>query len=583
MASGTINLNNSSQTSGGGYLMGKIEWSSTTDNEANKSSVTAKLYVKKASSTGTITDPTTGNWDCSLTINGSNTSKLVSASVTADWVLVLTSTVSVPHNNDGSRSITIEASIYGPSGTAYSGLKTSGKGTATLDTIPRASTIGATDANIGSTSMIAVSRKSSGYTHSISYKFGTLSGYITSSGGTSGTESKFTETSIAFTVPTSFYAQIPNDKTGTCTLTIKTYSGTTQIGNAQTCTFIATASESSCRPSVSGTVVDSNDVTKKLTGNEEKLVRYYSTALCTITATAKNSSKIVSRTINGVAVSKTSMSIPNVESGDVTFSATDSRGYSSSVTVNATVIRYVKLTNNATGVRTDPTSGNATLKFKGNYSNGSFGAVNNTLKIKYRIGDGEYVSVTPTIDGNTYSAIANLTGLDYAHAYTIETVVTDKLASISKNVIIGKGIPVFDWGETDMNIHVPLMVDGWPVPSCKLLLERSSGWPSGESVDIPELVGCDAALIFYCAGTSWGPGVLRHVLIPVGFSGTLESIVNMTSSSVMSICQRNIAVGNGSVTTGAVWIKPVNSSAAAADNTSYPYALSPYRIYGLKW
>ena len=583
MASGTINLNNSSQTSGGGYLMGKIEWSSTTDNESNKSSVTAKLYVKKASSTGTITDPTTGNWDCSLTINGSNTSKLVSASVTADWVLVLTSTVSVPHNNDGSSSITIEASIYGPSGTAYSGLKTSGKRTATLDTIPRASTIGATDANIGSTSMIAVSRKSSGYTHSISYKFGTLSGYVTESGGTSGTESKFTTTSIAFNVPTSFYAQIPNDKTGTCTLTIKTYSGTTQIGNAQSCTFIATASESACRPTVSGTVVDSNDVTKKLTGNEEKLVRYYSTALCTITATAKNSSKIVSRTINGVAVSKTSMSIPNVESGTVTFSATDSRGYSSSVTVNATVIRYVKLTNNATGVRTDPTSGNATLKFKGNYSNGSFGAVNNTLKIKYRIGDGEYVSVTPTIDGNTYSASANLTGLDYAHAYTIETVVTDKLASISKNVIIGKGIPVFDWGETDMNIHVPLMVDGWPVPSCKLLLERSSGWSSGESVDIPGLVGCDAALIFYCAGTSWGPGVLRHVLIPVGFSGTLESIVNMTSSSVMSICQRNIAVGNGSVTTGAVWIKPVNSSSAAADNTSYPYALSPYRIYGLKW
>ena len=583
MASGTINLNNSPQTSGGGYLMGKIEWSSTTDNEANKSSVTAKLYVKKASYTGTITDPTTGNWDCSLTINGSNTSKLVSASVTADWVLVLTSTVSVPHNNDGSRSITIEASIYGPSGTAYSGLKTSGKGTATLDTIPRASTIGATDANIGATSMIAVNRKSSGYTHSISYKFGELSGYITESGGTSGTESKFTNTSIAFTVPTSFYAQIPNAKTGTCTLTIKTYSDDTQIGDAQTCTFTAMAAEANCKPTVSGTVVDSNNTTKALTGDKNKLVRYYSTALCTITATAKNSATISSKTIGGTAVSGTTKSITNVESGSVTFSANDSRGYSASATVNATIVSYVKLTSNATGTRTDPTSGNATLTIKGNYYNGSFGAKDNTLVVKYRIGDGEYVSVTPTISGNTYSARVNLTGLDYTKAYTIGTVVTDKLASISKNVIIRKGIPVFDWGDTDMNIHVPLMVDGWPVTRCKLLLQRSSGWPSGESVSVPELAECDAVLVFYCAGTSWGPDILRHALIPVGFSGTLESILNMASSSVMSVCQRHITVGSSSVTSGAVRIKPVNSSSAAADNTSYPYALSPYRIYGLKW
>lgn len=469
MASGTINLNNSSQTSGGGYLMGKVEWSSTGDTASNQSSVTANFYVKKASSTGIINVPTTGHWDCSLTINGSNIGQSVSASIAADWVLMLTLTVPVAHNSDGTKSITIEASAWGPSGTSYSGLQTVGSGTAVLDNIPRASTIGATDANIGATSMIAVNRKSSGYTHSIAYKFGTLSGYVTSSGGVSTKESKFTNTSIAFTVPTSFYTQIPNAKTGKCTLTIKTYSGTTQIGDAQTCTFTATAAEANCKPTVSGTVVDSNDVTKALTGDDSTLVRYYSTALCTITATAKNSATISSKTIAGSAVSENTRSIPGVWFDSVSFTAKDSRGYSASATVNTTMVPYIDLTVNAEGARTDPTSGNATLTLKGNYYNGSFGAVDNALEVKYRIGNGEYISVTPTISDNTYSVSESLTGLDYTKTYTLEIVVSDKLASVSKNVTIGKGIPVFDWGESDMNFHVPLTVQSMTVVENLLL------------------------------------------------------------------------------------------------------------------
>lgn len=458
MASGTINLNNSSQTSGGGYLMGKVDWSGTGDIASNQSSVTANFYVKKASSTGIINVPTTGHWDCSLTIGGSNVSQSVSASIGADWVLMLTATVPITHNSDGSKSIAIAASAWGPSGTSYSGLQTVGSGTAVLDTIPRASTIGATDANIGATSMVAVSRKSSVYTHSIQYVFGALSGYVTESGGASATESKFTNTSIAFIVPTSFYTQIPNARNGTCTLIIKTYYGATQIGDAKSCTFTATAAEANCKPTVSGTVVDSNDVTKALTGDERKLVQYCSTALCTITATAKNSATISSKSIAGSAVSGNTRSIPNVWFDSVSFIAKDSRGYSTSITVNSTMVHYVKLTNNATGTRTDPTSGNATLNLKGNYYNGSFGAVNNTLEIKYRISGGEYISVTPTISSNTYSASIPLTGLDYTQAYNYEVVVSDKLATVSKPVTIGKGVPVFDWGETDMNINVPLTV-----------------------------------------------------------------------------------------------------------------------------
>lgn len=449
----------SSQTTSNGFTLTLTLVENSTDIVANTSSVSYTLTLKS------------GEWDFSqyglgakiilggVVVASRDRDKDPQVSLPANSSLkILNGTTTIAHNTDGSKKLSVAFSIDMAKAPYTPGpINVTGK-SMTLTPIPRASTIGATDSNIGATSMIAVNRKSSGYTHSIAYKFGTLSGYITESGGVSTAESKFTNTSIAFTVPTSFYAQIPNAKTGTCTLTIRTYSDTTQIGDAQTCTFTATAAEADCKPTVSGAVVDSNDVTKALTGDDSKLVRYYSTALCTITATAKNSATISSKTIGGTAVSGTTRSIPNVESGNVVFEAKDSRGYSASDTVNATMVSYVKLTNNATGYRTDPTSGNASLTIKGNYYNGSFGAVDNALEIKYRIGNGEYVTVTPTISGNTYTAETNLSGLDYTQAYKLEVVVTDNLESVAKNVTIGKGIPVFDWGENDMDIHVPLTV-----------------------------------------------------------------------------------------------------------------------------
>ena len=316
--------------------------------------------------------------------DGYNGTKLASGSTTLN------------HNTDGSKSMTIkvEAGIYNWA------INKSGTGTFTLDTIPRASTISVTDANIGSVAMIAVSRKSNSYSHSIAYKFGAQSGYITADGGESASEVKLTESSIGFKVPTSFYAQIPNAQDGVCTLTIRTYSGTTQIGEDQTATFTATAARALCAPDVAGTVVDTNAVTKALTGDSSKLVRYCSTALCTISAAAKNSATISQKKIGGAIVSGNTKNLAEIETDSVEFYAKDSRGYDTGAVVSFELIPYVKLTSNPTGRRTDPTSGNAVLSLKGNFFNGSFGAVRNTLTAKYRINGGAYVSVTPVLDGN---------------------------------------------------------------------------------------------------------------------------------------------------------------------------------------
>lgn len=447
----------SSQTTSNGFTLTLTLVENSTDVAANTSSVSYALVLKS------------GAWHFSqyrlgakVVLGGTvvasrdkETAPQVSISANSS-LTILSGTTTIAHNTDGSKTLSVAFSIdmvkdsYAPGPINVTGQSM------TLTIIPRASTIGATDANIGAVSMIAVNKKSSTYTHSIAYSFGSLSGYITSSGSISSTEVKFSGTSVSFTVSKGFYAQIPNAKTGVCTLTCKTYSGTTQIGTAQTCTFTVTAAEANCKPTVSGAVVDSNDVTKALTGNDNKLVRYYSTALCTITATAKNSATISSKTIGGATVSGTTRTIPNVESGRITFAAKDSRGYSASATVNATMIPYVKLTNNSVGTRTEPTTGNAKLTIKGDYFNGSFGAVSNALTVKWRSSGGTYVTVTPTISDNTYSAEVELSGLDYTQAYTYEVVVSDKLASVTKAVTIGKGVPVFDWGENDVNFHVPI-------------------------------------------------------------------------------------------------------------------------------
>lgn len=377
----------------------------------------------------------------------------------------------IDHNDDGSKSVSItltkhdynDFTFFTTSGKYGNGWYVNSSKTIALTAIPRASAIGATDANIGANSAIAIDKKSSSYTHSIKYEFGSLSGYITSSGGVSTSEVKFSAASVSFTVPTSFYTQIPNAKTGKCKLTCTTYSGNTKIGDAKTTEFTVTAAESSCTPTVSGTVVDSNATTKALTGDDSKLIKYFSDALCTIAATAKNSATIKTKKIGGTTVSGNTRTISDVETGSIAFAATDSRGYSTSVTVKATLINYIKLTVNAYLNRVDPTSGNAILNVKGNYFNGSFGAVNNSLSIKYRIGKsgesyGDWIEASPLIGDDNYTLSVYLSGLDYRYAYSLQVVCEDKLVSKEVTATVSKGIPVADWGESDFRFNVPVVL-----------------------------------------------------------------------------------------------------------------------------
>lgn len=368
------------------------------------------------------------------------------------------STGRIQGQEDGGCSVTITLDTYGfePSGRGGNGFHLTDSFTLELTKLPRSSAVGATDANIGATSMIAITKALSSYAHSVAFQFGEASGFLRADGSISETEVKFTETSIAWTIPTDFYAQIPNARSGVCTLTCKTYSKETQIGSSRTGTFTVTAAESLCVPEVSGTVVDTSEAAVRLTGDSGKLIRYVSNALCTIAATAKNSAQIVQKSINGAPVAESTVTIGNVENGNIVFSATDSRGYTKVAGVSVEMVEYIPLTANVAVQRTDPTSGKAVITVTGNFYNGSFGAADNTLAVRYQVNGGAAVTVAAEKNGNSYRASATVSGLDYGAAHEITVTVADGLRSVSKSATVKKGIPVFDWGEKDFAFHVPV-------------------------------------------------------------------------------------------------------------------------------
>lgn len=462
----------------------RVYWSETYDAATNKSTVTIEsIRVKSTNWYGVTYYP-----DGVLKVNGVKVASfysnlgttLVRVGAQGNWYSIVDSTDTskvitaslnnIAHNDDGSKTVSIELTgnrfnnfcFFTTSDEYGSGWSVNDSKSITLTTIPRASTIGASAANIGEASTITVTRKATAYTHSIKYKFGDLSGYINADGSASTSEVKISATSISFTVPTSFYAEIPDATSGTCTLTCTTYSGSTKIGNSQTTTFKATASKSACAPTVSGTVVDSNEATIRLTGNKNKLIRYMSNALCTITAKAKNSATIETKKIGGTAVTGNTRTINSIEASSVSFVATDSRGYSTTKRVTLSLVEYIKLTVNVQLQRTDPTSGNAILTIWGDYFNGSFGAVENNLTIRFRLKKssgsyGNYQDVTAVLDGNSYSAEIALSGLDYESAYTVSVTATDSIMNGSKEATVSQGIPVFDWGENDFRFNLALL------------------------------------------------------------------------------------------------------------------------------
>ena len=360
--------------------------------------------------------------------------------------------VNIYHENDGTKTIYIDGSIS----TTYL-MNGSCGGYITLPTIARASSVGCSDFYIESSTNIIINSASSAFRHTLKYSFGSLSGTIVE---------KTALTTYAWTPNASnFYQQIPNSQQSVGTITCETYNNNTLIGT-KTCNFTARVDKEKNRPSVNLSVVDTNTVTKALTGNENTLVKYFSNAKATITASAKNSATIKSNQINNVS-SEQITTINNVETNEFTAKVIDSREIdNTSEKVTKDFIEYVKLAIKSVDIeRTGPTENQVRLNLDGFYFNDNFGVVDNELVIKMRYKEqygewSDYSNITPNItDENTFNlSDYNLNTLfnanfDYQKAYTFEIVINDKLMTINQEISLKRGLPVVAYGEDFVHLY----------------------------------------------------------------------------------------------------------------------------------
>lgn len=365
---------------------------------------------------------------------------------------IASGTKTIKHNSDGTKSFSvyIEAGIYTVA------VNCTGSDTFTLTTIPRESTISATDAYVEAQSTITVNRKVSSYTHTITYSCGSASGTIAT---------KSSSTSIKWTLPTSLYAQIGSTaKTKTVTLTCTTYNSSgTKIGDSKTCTLSAKTSASRNGPILSPTV-STFAKTQELCGNTTTLIGGISEVSIVFNASAQDSATLKSKKCTlGTKSRTTDGQFTDCESGEFIFTATDSRGYTTTVTKKLAVIPYIKPTINLKAkIGVD---GVANITANGKFFSGSFGAVTNALTIQLRYKEssgsyGEWINFATASPGsNTWSAKHSL-NLDYQKTYVFEARATD-LAEYTANSgeKTVRAYPVWDWGEKNFHVHGDLRID----------------------------------------------------------------------------------------------------------------------------
>lgn len=412
-----------------------------------------------------------------ITINGEKYTGTIPSYSAGSTLTIKSGTQKITHDDDGKKTISCSFSVNDGSGQTYTCGNASASGDVTLTTIPRTSSVSASSANIEENTIIKINRASENFKHTLTYSFHKLTGTIVE---------KTSEKEVSWKLPKEFYEQIPNKPSSWITIYCITYNGNTEIGRKE-CTFTVNTNEEKCKPDISATIVDINPITISLTEDKTKIIKYKSTVQIDINATAKNYSTIDKIKVNNTEISGTSFTIENVETDEFTITVIDSRKYSNEISLKPTVINYIPLSTNATVKRTQPTTGEVSLTFSGNYYNGSFGNIDNQLTMKWfykESGATKWIkggNITPVIKDNTYSngttAISLGKIFDYQKSYEIYLEITDKLMTSKSQYTVMQGIPIFNWGKDFFNVNGEIRIDNNPING--IVLFESEGISSG--------------------------------------------------------------------------------------------------------
>ena len=252
-------------------------------------------------------------------------------------------------------------------------------------------------------------------------------------------------------------------KSFTGTFALTTYSGSTQIGTASSKTAtVQTTSANSAPTFTAFTYEDSNATAVGVTGNNQILIQNISTLKLTLTAaTAKNGATISSysvvagsKTASGTTTAITVGTIPDSGTVPVIVTAIDSRGYTTAVTVNITIIGYkgIEITKYSMR-RVNEVEDTTQVTIGGDITPVTIGGANkNSLRYLYyryrKTSDSAY---------NSYKDITSLTeyddsgfnfesdewlSLDADYSYYVQFLVSDNLTSDTVTITVPQGTPL---------------------------------------------------------------------------------------------------------------------------------------------
>lgn len=392
---------------------------------------------------------TYGSWNAlgqcsgSITIDGTKYSfsgmSFNTGHTTSGKQTVMTKTVNVSHNSDGTKSLKFSASFN----TEISAGTIGASATKTLTTIPRKSTLSVGNGTLNTAQTLTVSRKSTSFTHTIT---------ATCSGSTSTICTKSTAGSFSFTPPIAWTSKNTTGTSVSVTYTITTYNGNTSVGSnsyTKTCTI-----PTSVKPSCTVSVTDAMGY-EATYGNPIKGLSKFKV---TVTPTLAYSSPIASysTTANGATYTSASFTTDVLKtSGTLTVKATvkDKRGRTSATTsTSKTVLDYSAPNISMLKVGRCDEDGTANdqgdcIKVTFTYSISTLNGKNRcTAALSYKkSSESNYTTASGVVSGagsqNTYI----IKQADTGASYNVKLSVTDNFNTTAKTTSASTAFTIMHW------------------------------------------------------------------------------------------------------------------------------------------
>lgn len=249
-----------SNSSGSLYLNVYVEQGSQSIT-ANTSTVNWRMTVSRTGAYYTHNHQ--GDSTLSLNLDGRNVHYSYPTWETSGEEYTLASGSStISHNADGTKTLPISCT-FNPNNGLHGTITVTAS--LSLTTIPRSSSVSVSAGVIGSSVTISINRQSSSFKHTVRYAWA----------GKSGTIATNVDTSTSWTIPLDFANDIPNSSSGTGTVYVDTYSGSTKTGTQST--TLTASVPSNVKPTFSGvTLSDLNSAAQNLIPKSDTFVQVIS-------------------------------------------------------------------------------------------------------------------------------------------------------------------------------------------------------------------------------------------------------------------------------------------------------------------